>query len=117
VTDIPPDTLELLVLKTLDLGGPMPGYGIAQFIQATSEDVLRVAPHMLYRILQRMLKRGLIASGRTGASVDTGRGYRITAAGKARLEQAEPEFHLLASAVIRVLEAGEAGFPCSDKMG
>jgi DNA-binding PadR family transcriptional regulator len=106
VTDIPPDPLELLVLKTLALGGPMPGYGIAQFIQATSEDMLRVAPQPLYRILQRMLKRGLIAADRGRTASDSGRGYRITPAGKARLEVAEPEFHRLAGAVIRVLQAG-----------
>ena len=35
-------TLDLLVLKTLDVMGPLHGYGIAQRIQQISEDILQL---------------------------------------------------------------------------
>ena len=41
-SEIPPGTLYMLILKTLARLGPQHGYGIAQFIQQTSEDVLQV---------------------------------------------------------------------------
>jgi DNA-binding PadR family transcriptional regulator len=41
-SEIPPGTLEMLILKTLRRFGRMHGYAIAKSIQQTSEDVLRV---------------------------------------------------------------------------
>jgi DNA-binding PadR family transcriptional regulator len=40
--EIPPGTLYMLILKTLASLGSMHGYGIAQHIQQTSDDVLQV---------------------------------------------------------------------------
>jgi DNA-binding PadR family transcriptional regulator len=39
--DLVPGTLDMLILKTLTRG-PLHGYSIAEFIQETSEDALRV---------------------------------------------------------------------------
>jgi hypothetical protein len=47
-TDIPSGTLSMLILKTLARLGPMHGYGIAQFIQQTTEDVLHLEEGTLY---------------------------------------------------------------------
>ena len=41
-TEIPPGTLDMLILKTLARSGPLHGYGIAKRIQQISEEVLRV---------------------------------------------------------------------------
>ena len=49
-----PGTLEMLILQTLKRGA-MHGYGIAQFIQSISDDVLQVEEGSLYPALQRLL--------------------------------------------------------------
>jgi PadR family transcriptional regulator PadR len=59
-SEIPPGTLYMLVLKTLARLGSMHGYGIAQYIQQTSDDVLQVEEGSLYPALQRMLIKGWV---------------------------------------------------------
>src|SRR5205823_4360124 len=54
-TEIPPGSLYMLILKTLARLGPMHGYGIAEYIQQISEEVLTVEEGSLYPALQRML--------------------------------------------------------------
>src|ERR1700727_2267754 len=58
--EIPPGSLYMLILKTLARLGSMHGYGIAQHIQQTSEDVLQVEEGSLYPALQRMLVKGWV---------------------------------------------------------
>ncbi|HZL66448.1 MAG TPA: helix-turn-helix transcriptional regulator [Candidatus Limnocylindrales bacterium] len=50
----------MLVLKTVGRGA-MHGYAIAEFIQATSNSVLRVEEGALYPALHRLELRGLLA--------------------------------------------------------
>jgi len=57
-TEIPPGTLEMLVLKTLRRFGAMHGYAIAKSIQQSSDEVLRVEEGSLYPALQRILVMG-----------------------------------------------------------
>ena len=45
---IPPGTLAMLILRTLQGIGPMHGYGIARHVQRTTEDVLQVEEGSLY---------------------------------------------------------------------
>src|ERR1700722_18541948 len=80
-----PGTLDMLVLKTL-IRGPLHGYAIAEFIQSTSEDVLRVEEGALYPALHRLESRGLLVSA-WGTSDNNRRAkyYRITAAGRKQL--------------------------------
>ena len=85
-------TLELLVLKTLSLE-PMHGWGIAQRIEARSEDVFRVNQGSLYPALQRMLRKGWIRSEwRVTENNRRARYYRISPAGKAHLEAETSSF-------------------------
>jgi DNA-binding PadR family transcriptional regulator len=105
ISEIPASTLELLVLKTLALGGAMPVYGIGQFIQATSEDVLQIETPSLYRMLQKMLGNGLLAAELEPGS-ERGRWYRLTAAGQQRLRRAALEFRRTCEAVNRLLSIG-----------
>ena len=58
--EIPPGTLEMLILRTLKRFGPLHGYGIAKSIKRTSEDVLRVEEGSLYPALYRLENRGLV---------------------------------------------------------
>jgi DNA-binding PadR family transcriptional regulator len=47
-TDVQQGTLALMVLKTLELLGPLHGYGIARRIEQISEDLLSVNQGTLY---------------------------------------------------------------------
>lgn len=96
-------TLDMLVLQTLSLQ-PMHGYGIAQQIEALSDDALRVEQGSLYPALERLQKRGWITS-KWGQS-PTGRRaryYSITASGKRQLGDEISSFDAMLVAINRVL--------------
>lgn len=103
--DLVPGTLDLLVLKTLEIG-PQHGYGIARRIQQASDDVLRVEEGSLYPALHRMAKRGWIRS-EWGVSESNRRAkyYALTPTGKRRLVAERAEWERMADAVARVLQA------------
>lgn|SRR5689334_23350875 len=96
-------TLDMLVLQTLSVQ-PMHGYGIAQQIEALSEDALRVEQGSLFPALERLQKRGWIVS-KWGVS-STGRRaryYSITAAGRRQLGDEISSFDAMLVAINRVL--------------
>jgi len=96
-------TLDLLVLKTVSRGA-MHGYAIAEFIEQTSADILRVEEGALYPALHRLELRGLLAS-EWGISDNNRRAkfYRLTAAGRKQLATASAQWLRLTGAVDRVL--------------
>ena len=102
-TEIPPGTLYMLILKTL-ARGPMHGYGIAQRIQQTSDDVLQVEEGSLYPALQRMLIKGWVV-GEWAQSENNRRArfYRLTAAGRKQLTAEVSEFERVMQAIARVI--------------
>ncbi len=104
-TEIPPGTLYLLILRTLARLGPMHGYGIAQHIQQTSEDVLQVEEGSLYPALQRMLIKGWVAA-EWGQSENNRRArfYRLTPAGKKQAAMEVSEFERVVRAIARVIQ-------------
>jgi PadR family transcriptional regulator PadR len=96
-------TLDMLVLQTLSVR-PLHGYGIAQQIEALSEDALRVEQGSLYPALERLQKKGWITS-RWGES-PTGRRaryYTLTAAGRRQLGNEINSFDAMLVAINRVL--------------
>ena len=96
-------TLDLLVLKTLSRG-PHHGYGIAADIQSISDDILRVEEGSLYPALHRMEHLGLItAEWQTTANNRRARLYKLTRAGRARLDAEQAEWDRLTKAVGKVL--------------
>jgi transcriptional regulator len=98
-----PGTLDLLVLKTL-AKGPLHGYGIAQFLLETSGEVLQVGEGSLYPALQRLLVNGWVtAEWKISETGRRARFYKLTAAGKERLEQEEHEFEVMVEAIRLVL--------------
>ena len=60
--DVLQGTLALMVLKTLDVLGPLHGYGIARRIEQISGDALTVNQGTLYPVLLKLEKEGSIAS-------------------------------------------------------
>ncbi len=106
-TDLPQGTLDLLVLQVA-AAGPIHGYGIAQRIKQISRDVLQVRQGSLYPALHRLENRGLLAA--EWHPSDTGRDakfYRLTAKGRAQLQQETESWARLAEAVGLIL--GTAG--------
>ena len=97
-------TLDLLVLKTLDHNGSLHGYGIVLHIQNASGELLRVEEGSLYPALHRMEQSGWIAS--EWALTETNRKakyYKLTAAGRRQLQQAEESFDHLVKGVRALL--------------
>jgi DNA-binding PadR family transcriptional regulator len=70
-TDVRQGTLALMALKTLDVLGPLHGYGIARRIEQISGDLLTVNQGTLYPVLlkleQEVLSRPNGASPRIAA--------------------------------------------------
>src|SRR6266851_10511080 len=96
-------TLDLLVLKTLSRE-PQHGYGIAARIQQITEDALRIEEGSLYPALHRMEQDGWIASDwKVTSNNRRARVYRLTRAGRKRLDQQQEKWDQLTEAVARVL--------------
>jgi PadR family transcriptional regulator, regulatory protein PadR len=103
--EIPPGTLEMLILTTLARGGDRHGFEIAEAIEQASADVLRVEEGSLYPALQRMLVKGWISGewGRTDAN-RRARYYRLTASGRRELDREVESYQRVTGAIARVLQ-------------
>ena len=102
--DILQGTLALLVLRTLEVAGPMHGYAITSHIQVVSADLLRVEEGSLYPALHRMEQDGYLRSswGVTEKNREA-RIYSITAKGRKQLADEEASWNRLTDGVARVL--------------
>jgi transcriptional regulator len=98
-----PGTLDMLVLRALD-SGKKHGYGIAQRLKETSDDVLQVGESSLYPALQRLLLNGWVAA-EWGTSENNRRAryYTITASGKKRLATETRDFERMIGAIRNVM--------------
>jgi len=85
--DVQQGTLALMVLKTLDVLGPLHGYGIARRIEQISRGLLTVNQGTLYPLLLKLEQEGAIAS-EYGSSENNRRArfYRLTRAGRRQLQ-------------------------------
>jgi transcriptional regulator len=100
-----PGTLDMLVLKTLSRG-PLHGYAIAQSIQRTSDDVLRVEEGALYPALHKLEVRGwLLAEWGLSENNRRAKFYRLSALGRRELERESAYWDRVAAAVTRVMQA------------
>jgi PadR family transcriptional regulator, regulatory protein PadR len=103
--DVQQGTLALMVLKTLDVLGPLHGYGIARRIEQISGDLLAVNQGTLYPLLLKLEHEGAIAS-EWGASENNrkARFYRLTRAGHKQLEAETRSWQQTASLIARFVE-------------
>lgn len=60
--DVPQGTLTLMVLNTLQVLGPLHGWGIARRIEQICADLLAVNQRTLYPVLLRLEQEGALAS-------------------------------------------------------
>jgi len=106
--DLLQGTLDLIVLKALSWG-PMHGFGLARWIQLTSEDALQVEEGSLYPALYRMENRGWIKA--QWALTENGRRakyYKLTAAGKRQLVSELAAWARMSAAMGKIVTARRA---------
>ena len=110
-TDVLQGTLALMVLKTLDVLGPLHGYGIARRIEQISGDLLAVNQGTLYPVLLKLEQEGAIASD-WGASENNRRArfYRLTREGHKHLQAEQQDWEQTATIIGRFfqLKKGDA---------
>jgi PadR family transcriptional regulator PadR len=105
-SDLLQGTLDLLILKTLDLE-PMHGWGISQRIQQVSDSVLQVNQGSLYPALHRLEEQGWIAaSWQTSENNRQAKYYELTRRGRKQLVEEKDNWLRLSAAVGRIV--GEA---------
>lgn len=96
-------TLEMLILQTLRWG-PQHGYGISQAIRAGSHEVFQLETGSLYPALQRLEKRGFVASEwKTSENKQRARFYRLTASGRRQLAHEQSRWAELVDAVAALM--------------
>jgi PadR family transcriptional regulator PadR len=104
-TDLLQGTLDLLILKTV-AHEPIHGYGIAQRILLTSEEILKVQQGSLYPALHRLQRKGLLKSEwKESGSGPMAKYYSLTAAGRKGLQEEQAQWQRYAGAVAMVLES------------
>ena len=98
-------TLDVLILKSL-IWGSLHGYSITDFIRRQSDDVLLVEEGTLYPALWRLEIKELVEA-EWGLSENNRKAkyYRLTAAGRRRLQQESRNWDAYATAVAKVLGA------------
>ena len=104
-SDVPYGTLDLMVLKTLQVMGPLHGYGIARRIEQTARGVLSLNQGTIYPALLRLEQQGLIKSA-WGTSENNRRAkfYEVTAAGRKHLAAESKAWEQMVAIVARLLE-------------
>ncbi len=107
-TDVLQGTLDLMVLQTLDVLGPLHGYGIARRIEQVSESVLQLNEGTVYTALLRLQQHRWIAS-QWGASENNRRAryYSITPSGRKQLARKAEDWRRIASVIGRLLRLAE----------
>src|SRR5580693_6699458 len=110
--DVLQGTLALMVLKTLDLLGPLHGYGIARRIEQISGDLLAVNQGALYPLLLKLEHEGAIASD-WGASENNRRARfcRLTATCRKQLQAETRDWNQTAAIIARFFEVKAEELP------
>src|SRR6202000_1936709 len=111
-TDVPQGTLALMVLKTLDVLGPLHGYGIARRVEQISGDLLTLNQGTLYPLLLKLEQEGSIES-EWGASENNrkARFYNLTKAGRKALQSETQDWQQTAAIIARFFEVKSEDLP------
>ena len=107
--DVQPGTLALMILKTLDVLGPLHGYGIARRIEETSRNRLALNYGTLYPALLKLEQEGFVAA-EWGHSENNRRAkfYSLTRAGRKQLQIEAGNWDRLAGAITALVRLQEA---------
>jgi PadR family transcriptional regulator, regulatory protein PadR len=101
--DLLQGTLDMLILKAVSLG-PLHGYGVLLRIQQISKGHLEIQQGSLYPALYRLEHQGWITS-EWGESENNRKAkyYRLTAAGKRRLQTEADKWNRMADIIAGIL--------------
>ena len=104
-SDVKQGTLALMVLRTLDVLGPLHGYGIARRIEQISGDMLTLNQGTLYPLLLKLEHEGAIAS-EWGTSENNRRArfYQLTREGRKVLQAERREWDQTAAIMARFFD-------------
>lgn len=103
-TDLLQGTLDLLVLRILELG-PNHGWGISNRIRQMSRDGLTASQGSLYPSLHRLEVQGLVSSDMVASENNRrARVYTLTSAGRRRLKTETKNFEQFVASVKHILE-------------
>jgi transcriptional regulator len=102
-SDLLQGTLDLLILKTLELEA-MHGWGISQRIQQVSDSVLQVNQGSLYPALHRLEEQGWVsASWKTSENNRLAKYYELTKIGRKQMAAEKENWLRLSGAVARIV--------------
>jgi transcriptional regulator len=106
--DVWQGTLALMILKTLEMMGPLHGYGIARRIEQTSGDLLAVNYGTLYPALLKLEQEGYI-SAEWGYSDNNRKAkyYKLTRAGRKQVEKETRSWEETTAIIARFLAPEE----------
>jgi PadR family transcriptional regulator PadR len=108
--DLLQGTLDLMVLQTLSVLGPLHGYGVARRIEQLSGNEVLLNQGTIYASLVRLQQRGWIAA-EWGISDNNHKAkfYAITRAGKRQMKADRTEWERLATVMGRILAVSSEG--------
>jgi PadR family transcriptional regulator, regulatory protein PadR len=106
--DVQPGTLALMILRTLEVLGPLHGYGVARRIEETSRHQITLNYGTLYPALLKLEQEGFIkAAWRQSENNRKAKYYSLTAKGRKRLAQEAREWHRTADLIAAFLAPRE----------
>ena len=106
-TDVLQGTLDLMILQTVSMLGPLHGYAIAARIEQVSKGALQLNMGTLYPGLMRLEQRGLLRAA--WGVTDTNRKarfYTLTAAGRHQLASERADWDRMASIMRTLFQQG-----------
>src|SRR6266540_3789409 len=102
--DVKPGTLALMILRTLEVLGPLHGYGVARRIEETSKNRLTLNYGTLYPALLKLEQEGLVKTEwRRSENNRRAKFYSLTASGRKQLAREAREWHQTADLIAAFL--------------
>jgi PadR family transcriptional regulator, regulatory protein PadR len=102
--DVQQGTLALMILRTLDVLGPLHGYGVARRIEETSKNRLSLNYGTLYPALVKLEQEGFIkGEWRQSENNRRAKFYGLTAAGRKQLARETREWNETADLIAAFL--------------
>ena len=104
-TEVLQGTLDLMVLKTLDMLDPLHGYGVARRIEQMSDELLQLNEGTVYASLLRLAQNGWISSSwGTSENNRKARYYSITKAGRKQLARETRDWQRISGVIGKLLQ-------------
>jgi len=102
--DIPPGTLDMLILTVL-ARGPLHGYGISQRLAELTDDAFQINPGSLFPALYKLEQDGKLKSEwDTSDNNRNAKYYTLTRAGRKQLDRARQHWNRVTMLIGNVLE-------------